>query len=113
VHSWLVCWVSSQVPILIHENVGEFPESLITDFLSETYWCYSIIINTCAVGGCIVSRRRRCTICYHNGKTEVLAEPFEVYNEIAAVLSQIQPAIPDVFLATTEQLIQEVLMLQR
>jgi hypothetical protein len=97
-----------QVPILLHESVSEFPEALLTEFLAGAYDCYSIVIATCAVGGCIVSRKRRYTICDHRRRTQVLVNPIEVYDKIANVLSNIQPSIPDVFLATPEQLADEV-----
>jgi site-specific DNA-cytosine methylase len=96
------------VPIIIHENVSEFPAEWVHSLLGHAYHIVSIVINTSDVAGCHISRKRRYTLCFHKRKTRFVCNPAELYAAIVAQLSRIQPSISELYNATREDLVAEV-----
>jgi hypothetical protein len=96
------------VPIVIHENVSEFPEQWLHIMLGHMYHVVSIVVNTAEVAGCHISRKRRYSLCFHKQKTRLLCEPSVLFGAIMRQLSLIRPSIAELYLATRDELLAEV-----
>jgi site-specific DNA-cytosine methylase len=99
--------LAMEIPIAIHENVSEFPESWLHSMLGSTYHIVSIVINTSFVAGCHISRKRRYTLCFHKRKTRFLCDPLALYGAIVNQLSLIRPSLAELYLASREELVAE------
>jgi hypothetical protein len=96
------------IPIIIHENVAEFPEQWVHIMLGQVYHVVSIVVNTQDVAGCHVSRKRRYTLCFHKQKTRLLCHPSALFGEISRHLSLIRPSTAELYLANRDDLLAEV-----
>jgi hypothetical protein len=99
--------IAMEIPIAIHENVSEFPESCLHRMLGHKYHIVSIVIHTAFVSGCHVSRKRRYTLCFHKRKTRFLCDPLVLYRAITGQLALIRPSISELYLASRDELVAE------
>eukprot|EP00435_Cladocopium_sp_Y103_P057556 s726_g19.t2 len=102
-----------QPRIIVHENVCQFPSSLLTDELSDLYDFYPIYVDASHVGMPAISRQRSYVIGFHRLKTFVTIHPAAMYDFfVAAINSWNTVDCPDEFFVASDEEVEEEVRLQ-
>jgi hypothetical protein len=105
---WCHLMLARQIPILVHENVPEFWETLLHANLGHAYWIFSSVMDCADVGFHLISRRRRYTIMYHKDRCRLRYNPVTLYVHLTetmkASLGHWQSQIWHCFLADANEI---------
>ena len=110
--AWVTMILGMALPIVLHENVPQFPPALLHEFLGHIYIIYTMVVDCEHIGFRVISRKRRYSILYHRHKVTVTANPVDVYWHLARTLRPAIEttafAIPDCFLADSMEIESEI-----
>ncbi len=109
--SWIQVMLSVQPALIIHENVIGFPTSILQLLFHDHYWVYILQVDAADSGFILVSRPRIYVIMYHKLKTRVIRSPQHTYGIMKGAIEWCDIAVSDIsscFLATTEELLEEI-----
>jgi hypothetical protein len=95
-------------PVIVHENVPEFPIWWIVRYFAHAYSIYSLVSSSSHVGFNLIRRVRRYTIMFHKEKTRVVRDPFAVYANLCRELGQVHTTVRDCILATVADIKHEI-----
>jgi hypothetical protein len=101
------------IPVLLHENVTQWPDAQLAYFLSDLYHIFPLVVNTDDHCHCHSTRVRKYTIMYLKAKIDVRLNPYDVYAVITSHLrATLQPTrIQDLRQASWFELVSEAWVL--
>ena len=106
---WLQSVKTRRQPLVIHENVENFPSSVIDEVLGGLYCCHHFVSSVVDVGWHVINRKRLFSVLFRREGLVVHADVATVYARICArVVEQMQtPSVADLFFADAEMLLKE------
>ena len=78
-YAWIQSVRHLQPRVLVHENVLQFPVSLLSELLSDLYVIEVLHVECGHTGMLALSRERQYSILYHRNKVRIIARPAEIY----------------------------------
>jgi len=77
--AWARKMSEEQPPLILHENVPQYPTPLLEQHLGGWYHLYTMLVSPADAGFALQSRRRRYTMLVHKTKVVLTRDPYEVY----------------------------------
>lgn len=113
---WCAIILAKAVPIVVHENVPQFPVSLLEAYLGQAYHVFSFVGDCADMGFGHVSRKRRYTVMYHKLKTCIMCSPVDLYSHVVRAMAGKAStgwSIADCFLADAAEVCEEIMPLRQ
>ena len=108
--AWCSAIAARAVPIVVHENVPQFPVELLHGLLGHAYYIVPIIVDCSDLGFRLIRRTRRYTLMFHKARAVVVHNPADVYELMCARIACTCPAtrVQDCWLADGLELMEEL-----
>lgn len=110
--AWVALVLTFAVPIVVHENVPQFPVEVLESYLGHAYIIFSMVVDCSDVGFRLMSRKRRYSFLYHRQHVRIMCNPVLLYQQIQNAFLPLLPhlawKIQDCFLADFTEVASEI-----